>query len=158
MSTIAVGDGVGLRIDIHGLHQLAQFVGRALAQLEESDSPVRTPGYNSFREVAETDLRRRGVLLADVRAQVALGAEHISFGDPDFLNGPALGGIMITEPGVGTDVFGLSSSIAVGDEAGGALEVVGEDAVAVGVVGFAAGETVVYRDVEAGFFAVVWPP
>ena len=33
---------------------LAQFVGRALAQLEESASPVRTPGYNLFREVAET--------------------------------------------------------------------------------------------------------
>jgi hypothetical protein len=29
------------------------------------------------------------VVLADVRAQVAAGARHISFGDPDFLNGPA---------------------------------------------------------------------
>ncbi len=28
------------------------------------------------------------VVLADIRAQVAGGAEHISFGDPDFLNGP----------------------------------------------------------------------
>ncbi len=28
------------------------------------------------------------VVLADVRAQVALGATHITFGDPDFLNGP----------------------------------------------------------------------
>ena len=28
------------------------------------------------------------VVLADVRAQVAAGAQHISFGDPDFLNGP----------------------------------------------------------------------
>lgn len=33
---------------------LAQFVGRALARLERVDSPVRTPGYDSFREVAET--------------------------------------------------------------------------------------------------------
>lgn len=33
---------------------LAQFVGRALAQMEKSSSPVRTPGYNQFREVAET--------------------------------------------------------------------------------------------------------
>ena len=33
---------------------LAQFVGRALAQMGKSDSPVRTPGYNRFREVAET--------------------------------------------------------------------------------------------------------
>lgn len=28
------------------------------------------------------------VVLADIRAQVASGAEHITFGDPDFLNGP----------------------------------------------------------------------
>ena len=33
---------------------LAQFVGRALARLDRSESPVRTPGYNLFREVAET--------------------------------------------------------------------------------------------------------
>ncbi|MBI2822111.1 MAG: radical SAM protein [Acidobacteria bacterium] len=30
----------------------------------------------------------RDVVLADIRQQVACGAEHISFGDPDFLNGP----------------------------------------------------------------------
>ena len=30
----------------------------------------------------------RDVVLADVRQQVAAGAEHISFGDPDFFNGP----------------------------------------------------------------------
>jgi radical SAM superfamily enzyme YgiQ (UPF0313 family) len=29
------------------------------------------------------------VVLEDIRAQVAAGAQHISFGDPDFLNGPA---------------------------------------------------------------------
>ena len=28
------------------------------------------------------------VVMSDVRAQVAAGAEHISFGDPDFFNGP----------------------------------------------------------------------
>jgi radical SAM superfamily enzyme YgiQ (UPF0313 family) len=31
----------------------------------------------------------REVVLADIRAQVAAGARHITFGDPDFLNGPA---------------------------------------------------------------------
>ena len=31
------------------------------------------------------------VVLADVAAQVAAGAQHISFGDPDFFNGPAHG-------------------------------------------------------------------
>lgn len=30
----------------------------------------------------------REVVLADIRAQVELGAAHITFGDPDFLNGP----------------------------------------------------------------------
>jgi radical SAM superfamily enzyme YgiQ (UPF0313 family) len=30
----------------------------------------------------------REVVLADIRQQVAMGARHISFGDPDFLNGP----------------------------------------------------------------------
>lgn len=29
------------------------------------------------------------VVMADIRAQLAAGARHISFGDPDFLNGPA---------------------------------------------------------------------
>ncbi len=29
------------------------------------------------------------VIMQDVRAQVAAGAQHISFGDPDFLNGPS---------------------------------------------------------------------
>jgi radical SAM superfamily enzyme YgiQ (UPF0313 family) len=29
------------------------------------------------------------VVLADIRQQVAVGAQHISFGDPDFFNGPA---------------------------------------------------------------------
>ena len=28
------------------------------------------------------------VVLADIDAQVAAGAEHITFGDPDFFNGP----------------------------------------------------------------------
>ena len=30
----------------------------------------------------------REMVLADIRAQVAAGARHITFGDPDFLNGP----------------------------------------------------------------------
>ena len=29
------------------------------------------------------------VVLADIRQQIALGAQHISFGDPDFFNGPS---------------------------------------------------------------------
>lgn len=41
------------------------------------------PVYNgAFRIVP------RDVVLADIRQQVAMGAEHITFGDPDFFNGP----------------------------------------------------------------------
>ncbi len=32
---------------------------------------------------------RADVVLADIRAQVAAGVEHVTFADPDFLNGPA---------------------------------------------------------------------
>ena len=34
---------------------------------------------------------QREIVLEDIRRQVALGAQHISFGDPDFFNGPAHG-------------------------------------------------------------------
>src|SRR5207245_2029848 len=41
------------------------------------------PVYNgTFRII------QREIVLADIRQQVAMGAEHISFGDPDFFNGP----------------------------------------------------------------------
>ena len=41
------------------------------------------PVYNGQFRVVQPD-----VVLADVAAQVAAGATHISFGDPDFFNGP----------------------------------------------------------------------
>ena len=49
------------------------------------------------------------VVLADVRAQVAAGAEHITFGDPDFFNGPTHAMRIVDEmaracPGVSYDV------------------------------------------------------
>jgi hypothetical protein len=49
------------------------------------------------------------VVLADVRAQVEAGAEHITFGDPDFFNGPTHALAIVTElaracPGVSYDV------------------------------------------------------
>ena len=31
---------------------------------------------------------QRDVILADIRQQVEAGAQHITFGDPDFFNGP----------------------------------------------------------------------
>jgi radical SAM superfamily enzyme YgiQ (UPF0313 family) len=42
------------------------------------------PVYNGVFRVVERD-----VVLADIRQQVAAGARHITFGDPDFFNGPA---------------------------------------------------------------------
>jgi radical SAM superfamily enzyme YgiQ (UPF0313 family) len=44
------------------------------------------PVYNGQFRVVQRD-----VVLEDVRRQVRAGAEHITFGDPDFLNGPAHG-------------------------------------------------------------------
>jgi len=41
------------------------------------------PVYNGQFRVVPID-----IVLQDIRAQVAAGAQHISFGDPDFLNGP----------------------------------------------------------------------
>ncbi|MBI2316602.1 MAG: radical SAM protein [Betaproteobacteria bacterium] len=45
--------------------------------------PIVPVYQGRFRAVA------RDVVLADIAQQVAAGAAHISFGDPDFLNGPA---------------------------------------------------------------------
>ena len=42
------------------------------------------PIYNGQFRIVPSD-----VVLADIDAQVAAGAEHITFGDPDFFNGPA---------------------------------------------------------------------
>jgi hypothetical protein len=41
------------------------------------------PIYNGQFRVVQQD-----IVLADIAAQVASGAEHITFGDPDFFNGP----------------------------------------------------------------------
>jgi len=44
--------------------------------------PVVPVYQGRFRAIPRT------IVLADIRQQVAAGAQHISFGDPDFLNGP----------------------------------------------------------------------
>lgn len=41
------------------------------------------PIYNGRFRIVQSD-----VVLADIRQQVAAGAQHITFGDPDFFNGP----------------------------------------------------------------------
>jgi radical SAM superfamily enzyme YgiQ (UPF0313 family) len=42
------------------------------------------PVYNGAFRVVQRD-----IVLADIRQQVAAGAQHITFGDPDFFNGPS---------------------------------------------------------------------
>src|SRR5205085_4754265 len=42
------------------------------------------PVYDGVFRVVQPE-----IVLADIRQQVAAGAQHITFGDPDFLNGPA---------------------------------------------------------------------
>jgi Radical SAM superfamily len=62
------------------------------------------PVYDGRFRVVPVD-----IVLADVRAQVAAGARHITFGDPDFLNGPGHAMSVIDRfaaeyPGVSYDV------------------------------------------------------
>jgi radical SAM superfamily enzyme YgiQ (UPF0313 family) len=80
-----------------GLPALAQY-----ARLEMPDGSVRRVGYTEASRGCKHRCRhcpvvpvyggqfrivQRDVVLADVRQQVAAGAEHITFGDPDFFNG-----------------------------------------------------------------------
>lgn len=62
------------------------------------------PVYNGVFRVID-----RGVVLADIRQQVAAGARHITFGDPDFFNGighavPLLKAFREEFPGITYDV------------------------------------------------------
>ena len=62
------------------------------------------PIYQGQFRVVQPD-----VVLADVAAQVAAGAQHITFGDPDFFNGPThamriVSALQAAHPGVSYDV------------------------------------------------------
>jgi radical SAM superfamily enzyme YgiQ (UPF0313 family) len=85
--------------DRAGLPQLADY-----ARLRLPDGSLRTVGYTEASRGCKHLCRHcpvvpvyngvfrvvpRAVVLADVYAQVQAGAEHITFGDPDFFNGPA---------------------------------------------------------------------
>jgi len=75
----------------------------AYAHLELADGDQRTVGYTEASRGCKHLCRhcpivpvyggrfrviQRDVVLEDVRQQVAAGAQHITFGDPDFFNGP----------------------------------------------------------------------
>jgi radical SAM superfamily enzyme YgiQ (UPF0313 family) len=85
--------------DRSGLPALDEY-----ARLEISPGVTRTVGYTEATRGCKHKCRhcpvvpvyggrfvivQPEVVLADVRRQVAAGAEHITFGDPDFFNGPA---------------------------------------------------------------------
>lgn len=84
--------------DRTGLPALADY-----AHLQMSEGRLRTVGYTEASRGCKHLCRhcpvvnvyngkffvvQREVVLEDIRRQVALGAEHITFGDPDFFNGP----------------------------------------------------------------------
>ena len=87
-----------LQPDRSGLLPLSQYAavhlpdgGRRVVGYTEASRGCRhlcrhcpvVPIYNGQFRIVQQD-----VVLADVHAQVAAGAEHITFGDPDFFNGP----------------------------------------------------------------------
>jgi radical SAM superfamily enzyme YgiQ (UPF0313 family) len=84
--------------DRAGLPALGEY-----AQLRMPDGTLRTVGYTEASRGCKHLCRhcpvvnvyhgafrivQREVVLEDARRQVAAGAEHITFGDPDFFNGP----------------------------------------------------------------------
>ena len=85
--------------DRHGLPDLDRY-----AHVQLPDGEHRTAGYTEATRGCKHLCRhcpivpvyggrfrvvQREVVLEDVAAQVAAGARHVTFGDPDFLNGPA---------------------------------------------------------------------
>jgi hypothetical protein len=95
---ISLTKQVFLAPDRSGLPDLAAY-----AHLELADGEQRTVGYTEASRGCKHLCRhcpivpvyggrfrviQRDVVLEDVRRQVAAGAQHITFGDPDFFNGP----------------------------------------------------------------------
>ncbi len=84
--------------DRSGLVPLARYAqvkmpdggGRVVGYTEASRGCLHLCRHCPIVPVYEGQFRivQRDVVLEDIRRQVAAGAEHITFGDPDFLNGP----------------------------------------------------------------------
>jgi radical SAM superfamily enzyme YgiQ (UPF0313 family) len=82
------------RQDLPALHQYAQLVSGPMTRVAGYTEATRgckhlcrhcpvVPVYRGTFRVVQRD-----VVLADIRQQVGAGAQHITFGDPDFFNGP----------------------------------------------------------------------
>ena len=85
---------VPARAGLPGLDRYARYMHNGIARLAGYVEATRgclhlcrhcpiVPIYNGRFHVVPV-----ATVLADVRQQVAAGAEHLTFGDPDFLNGP----------------------------------------------------------------------
>jgi len=66
----------------HGEHRLAGYTEASRGCKHLCRHCPIVPVYNGVFRIVDRD-----VVLADIRQQVAAGAQHITFGDPDFFNG-----------------------------------------------------------------------
>lgn len=71
------------RLDIKGEQRLVGYVEASRGCLHQCTHCPIPPVYDGRFFVVPAD-----VVLKDIRGLVAAGAQHITFGDPDFLNGP----------------------------------------------------------------------
>jgi radical SAM superfamily enzyme YgiQ (UPF0313 family) len=72
------------KLQINGEHKLAGYTEASRGCKHRCRHCPVVNVYNGRFRVVQAD-----VVLADIRQQVKAGAEHITFGDPDFWNGPA---------------------------------------------------------------------
>jgi hypothetical protein len=92
------------RLNVEGERRLAGYTEASRGCLHTCRHCPIVPVYQGAMRVVPVD-----VVLADVAQQVAAGAQHITFGDPDFLNGPTharrvLEGMATRYPDVSYDV------------------------------------------------------
>jgi len=71
-------------------HSYAKMSGKLVAYTEASRGCKHLCRHCPLVPVYQGQFRiiQRDVVLADIRQQIANGASHVTFGDPDFLNGP----------------------------------------------------------------------
>jgi radical SAM superfamily enzyme YgiQ (UPF0313 family) len=77
-----LGDYATLQLPDGAVYQVGYTEASRGCQYLCRHCPI-VPVYNGRFRIVQPD-----IVLADIRQQVAAGARHITFGDPDFLNGP----------------------------------------------------------------------
>ena len=91
-------------LNVAGGRRLAGYTEATRGCLHRCAHCPIVPVYNGQFRIIPPE-----VVMADVDAQVAAGARHITFGDPDFFNGPThamriVGALHATHPSVSYDV------------------------------------------------------